>query len=165
MSENASEDDVEQPDLDEEQYVEVPDDVAEKVADADDTDVEDAVDQVAEEEAEDADDEGASIPPDETDVEDISLGHVYCQSLGAGATLAKEKYGEGVDGDFEENMERYAALARQCDLDTYLDQWADQHGGSEMTPAQGVMVGTAMFVMSVAATDAKLAGNAMEAAR
>jgi len=154
-TEPAAPDDADGPDLDDEDMVEVPDDVAEQVADAD-----------TDEEADDGDEEGedddASPAPSPADA-DVSLGDVYCNALGMGATVAKQEYGEGV-GDFETTMDQYAAMARQCDLDVYVDQWAAEHSGAEMTPAQGILVGTAMFAMSVAASDSQLASNAMEAA-
>lgn len=160
-TEPATPDEADGPDLDEDDMVELPDDVVEKAAEADEDDVEEAVD-----EADDQDgaEETAPDTTETVDQEDISLGHVYCKALGMGATIAKEHHGEGVD-DFEDSMDQYAVMARQCDLDTYVNQWADQHGGAEMTPAQGILVGTAMFAMSVAASDSTLATNAMEAAR
>ncbi|WP_323192843.1 hypothetical protein [Halostella sp. PRR32] len=156
-TEPATPDEADGPDLDDDDMVDLPDEVVDKAAEADADDVEEAVD--------DADDQDETESSTETvDEDDVSLGHVYCKALGMGATIAKEHHGEGVD-DFESEMDQYAMMARQCDLDTYVDKWADQHGGAEMTPAQGILVGTAMFAMSVAASDSTLATNAMEAAR
>ncbi|WP_121822860.1 hypothetical protein [Halostella salina] len=154
QTEPAAPDDADGPDLDDEDMVEVPDDVAEQVADAD-------TDEEADDE-ESRDDDASPAPSPAADA-DVSLGDVYCNALGMGATVAKQEYGEGV-GDFETTMDQYAMMARQCDLDAYVDQWAAEHGGAEMTPAQGILVGTAMFAMSVAASDSQLASNAMEAA-
>jgi len=160
-TEPATPDEADGPDLEDDDMVELPDDVVEKAAEADAEDVEDAVD-----DADEADDTDETAPDttETVDQEDVSLGHVYCKALGMGATIAKEKHGEGVD-DFESSMDEYSMMARQCDLDRYVDQWAEQHGSAEMTPAQGILVGTAMFAMSVAASDSTLATNAMEAAR
>jgi hypothetical protein len=159
-TEPATPDEADGPDLDDDDMVEIPDDVVEKAAEADAEDGEDAVDEADEE----SDDQVPTADAGAGDVEDVSLGHVYCKALGMGATIATEKHGEGVD-DFEQSMEQFSMMARQCDLDTYVDQWAAEHGGAEMTPSQGILVGTAMFAMGVAASDSTLATNAMEAAR
>jgi hypothetical protein len=155
-TEPATPDDADGPDLDEDDMADIPDDVVEQVAEADQDDSDDA-----------GDDEATEDTPHTSDVpsdpENVSLGDVYCNALGMGATMAKDKHGEEVQ-DFESTMDQYAMMARQCDLDKYVDQWAAQHGGAEMTPAQGILVGTAMFAMSVAASDSELASNAMEAA-
>jgi len=152
----ATPDEADGPDLDDDDMVDLPDDVVQKAAEADPEDGEGAVDE--------ADEESDDVPTADAGAGDVSLGHVYCKALGMGATIAKDKHGEGVD-DFEQSMEQFSMMARQCDLDTYVDQWAAEHGGAEMTPAQGILVGTTMFAMSVAASDSALATNAMEAAK
>jgi hypothetical protein len=140
----------EEPDLDGDDYVEVPDEVAEEVAaeTTASTDDEDT----------DQDDDGA-----ETDnqadplTSGTSVGDVYCNALGMGATLARDSRGSGVD-DRERQVDEYADMARQLDLDDFVNEWVEAHGGTdEMTPGQGIMVGTTMFAMAVLVEDPALA--------
>lgn len=103
----------------------------------------------------DTDDTEGSAPgvPDAEDVVDgnISVGHVYCRSLGLGAAAMVNRYDEEADGDMDALVDEYADLAKQTDLDRYMDQWfAEQTGGSSMSPGQGVVVMTLAFVAMVA---------------
>lgn len=82
---------------------------------------------------------------------DLSIGHVYCRSLGLGAAVLVTRYDEDLEEPREDLVDEYAALAKQTDLDHYMDQWFEQSmGRSEMTPAQGVAVGTVMFAVGIA---------------
>lgn len=130
-------------DLDPEMASEIADSVAEESTEDDDVDQE-------------ADQSGQQAPDDIEDVAegvaegDISIGHVYCRSLGLGAAAMVNRYDEGGQ-EMEALVDEYAALAKQTDLDQYMDQWFEQSmGGSSMTPGQGVAVGTLLFVAMVA---------------
>jgi hypothetical protein len=149
------ENDVDEADLDEGDYAdlgeldeatreEIANDIAEETADAD--------------QEEGGSDGGEDLEhPETADVEDVvegdvSVGHVYCRSLGLGAAVMVSRYDEEADSDeMDALVEEYADLAKQTDLDRYMDQWFEQQmGRSEMSAGQGVAVGTLLFVAMVA---------------
>jgi hypothetical protein len=149
-----------EPDLDGDDYVEVPDDVAEQVAaeTAEDSDDPDDADQAT-------DDAEASDPL----TSGTSVGDIYCNALGMTATLARESRGSGVD-DRDRQVDEYADMARQLELDQFVNEWVDAHGGADdLSPGQGIMVGTSMFALAVLVEDPTLAedltdGNGSEPA-
>lgn len=122
--------------------------------DLDDQDLEEIGESVASESSDDdQEDESAELQePSAKDVVegDISVGHVYCRTLGVGAAVLVTRYDENED-DPDELVEEYAGLAKQTDLDQYMDQWfAENMGGAEMSPGQGLAVGTCLFFAMVA---------------
>lgn len=144
-----------QPDLDGDDYVEVPDEVAEEIAAETTADDEEQDDDSEAEQTDDdsADSEGGTDPL----TSGTSVGDVYCNALGMGATLARDSRGSGVD-DRERQVDEYADMARQLDLDDFVNEWVEAHGGTEeMSPGQGIMVGTTMFAMAVLVEDPALA--------
>jgi hypothetical protein len=155
--EPAAPDDPEGPDLEDDDLVDVDEDMAAAVAgesaDQDETNQEG-------DDADEQDDAGDESPsPTETLTTGTSVGDLYCNALGMGATLARETKGEGVD-DRDESMEEYGDLARQLELDQFVDEWVEQHGAAdELTPAQGIAVGTGMFAMMVLVDDPTIAEN------
>jgi hypothetical protein len=165
--EEATDDDVdaatpeepEGPDLDDDDFVDVPEDVAEQVAEADAEATDDT------EDSNDADEsagESDGVPSQAADEDRTTIGDVYCNALGMGATVAKDRYGEGVD-DRGDAMDEYADMARQLDLDAYVDDWVDAHGGpSELSPGQSIGVFSVVFAVMVLVEDADLAANVMD---
>jgi hypothetical protein len=152
----AGPEDPEGPDLEDEDLVDVDDEMVEAAAEAttsSDDDQEDAGDQDG------VDDGEESQSPTETLTTGTSVGDLYCNALGMGATVARQQKGSGVD-DREKQIEEYGDLARQLELDEFVDEWVKQHGAAdELTPAQGIAIGTGMFAMMVLVEDPAIAEN------
>ncbi|WP_336001444.1 hypothetical protein [Halorientalis halophila] len=113
--------------------------------------------------ADDAQEEGADGPSGlDPDGMQTSLGDVYCNALGMGAAISREKWGS-LEGDRSEAMEDYADLARQLELDAYVDEWLKQQGGiDQLGPGQAALLMSLMFPVLVCMDDPDLAQNAME---
>ena len=145
----------EQPDLDDEDLVEIDPEMAEAVADeGDESDG-------SESEGDDSDTSAESETSDTTTTltTGTSAGDIYCNALGMGAAVARESKGSGVE-DREAAIEEYGDLARQLDLDDFVNEWIREHGGAdELTPGQGLAVGTAMFAMAVMVEDPAIVEN------
>ncbi|MFC6953534.1 hypothetical protein [Halorubellus litoreus] len=157
--EAAAPDEPEGPNLDDDDLVDIPDDVAEQVAEAD---AEASDDDTDAEETDDAGDDSEGVPSHSPEEDRTTLGDVYCNALGMGATVAKDRYGEGVD-DRGDAMDEYADMARQLDLDEYVDDWVDAHGGpDELSPGQSIGVFSVVFAVMVLVEDADLAANVMD---
>ncbi|WP_435362759.1 hypothetical protein [Haloarchaeobius sp. DYHT-AS-18] len=145
------------PDLDDDDYVEIPDDVAEQVAEAD-AEQSEADENSESEETDDAPDSPPSTPRSDR----TTLGDVYCNALGMATVAAKDRHGSEVD-DRQAAMDEYADMARQLDLDNFVDDWLEEHGQSnELTPGQGILVFTIVFCGSVMVEDAELSNSVME---
>lgn len=118
-----------------------------------------------EDEGEDSDEED-STDPTEREIDpsqtDISLGTVYTNALGMSAAVARGRYGDLEDGERERIADEYAEMARQIDLDTYLDQWMREQGGlDELSPGEAVLLGTLMWGGMVMLDDPTMAENAL----
>ncbi|WP_435358456.1 hypothetical protein [Haloarchaeobius sp. DFWS5] len=148
------------PDLGDDDYLDIPDDVAEQVAEAD-------AEQTEDDETEESDDEQSESADDTTpshspESDRTTLGDVYCNALGMATVAAKDRAGTEVD-DRQAAMDEYADLARQLDLDKFIDDWLAEHGqSSELTPGQGIVVFTVVFCGSVMVEDAELSNAVME---
>lgn len=157
----ATGEETEGPDLEDEDFVEVPDDVAEQVAEADAEATDDGEEENADE-TEESGGDGDEVPSHSPEGDKTTLGDVYCNALGMGATVAKDRYGEGVD-DRADAMDEYADMARQIDLDEYVDDWVEEHGGpSNLSPGQSIGVFSVVFCVMVLVEDADLAANIMD---
>ncbi|WP_435349008.1 hypothetical protein [Haloarchaeobius sp. HRN-SO-5] len=147
------------PDLEDDDYVDIPDDVAEQVAEADaeqaepdENDETEATDETVED----------SVPSTSETTDRTTLGDVYCNALGMATVAAKDRHGSDVD-DRQAAMDEYADMARQLDLDEFVDDWLAEHGQSnELTPGQGILVFTLVFCGSVMVEDADLSNAVME---
>lgn len=142
-----------EPDLGDDDYVHVDPDMAAAVAGEDEED--------DQEDGDDSDDDGGSSSKSATETltTGTSAGDIYCNALGMGAAVARESKGSGVP-DREAAMDEYGDLARQLDLDDFVNEWVREHGGAdELTPGQGVMIGTAMFAMAVMIEDPAIVEN------
>ncbi|WP_435332848.1 hypothetical protein [Haloarchaeobius sp. TZWWS8] len=151
------------PDLSDEDYVDIPDDVADAVAEADAEQTE---------AAENGESDATEVAIDETVDDSVqstapktdrtTLGDVYCNALGMATVAAKDRHGSEVE-DRQAAMDEYADLARQLDLDQFIDDWLEEHGQSnELTPGQGILVFTIVFCGSVMVEDAELSNAVME---
>lgn len=147
------------PDLGDDDYADVPAEMAAAVAE-DTAPSDDDGDEGTDDQADERDDDGSESgqeTPTETLTSGTSVGDVYCNALGMGATLARESKGSGVD-DREQSVDEYADMARQLDLDAFVNEWVEAHGAAgELSPGQGIMVGTTMFAMAVLVDDPALA--------
>lgn len=154
-TEPAGPDDPDGPDLEDEDLVEVDEDLAAAVA-GKTAESEDEEEEISEE-SEDTDDTSKSAT--ETLTTGTSVGDLYCNALGMGATVARQQKGSGVD-DREESIDEYSDLAKQLDLDDFVNEWVEEHGAADqLTPGQGIAIGTAMFAMAVMMDDPAIAEN------
>jgi len=124
--------------------------------DLDAEDLEEIGDAVADETSDESDQEDGpedaleEPTPEDFAEGDISVGHVYCQTLGVSAAVLVDRY-DDPDDDRDKLVDEYADLARQTDLDVYMDQWFEENWGtSEMSAGQGLAVGTCLFFAMVA---------------
>jgi hypothetical protein len=97
---------------------------------------------------------------------ELSIGDIYCNGLGLMAALGRSRYGSADDDQREELADEYADMARQIDLDEYLDQYLQQRGAlDELGPGQAVVIGTLMFGGMVMVDDPDMAVSAVEEVR
>lgn len=164
--EPAGPEDPEGPDLNDDDMVDVDEEMAAAVAesttsdDGNDSTSSDGNGQETTTNNGESDDSGPSAT--ETLTTGTSVGDMYCNALGMGATLARQSKGSGVD-DREGQMEEYGDLARQLDLDAFVNEWVEEHGAAdELTPAQGIAIGTGMFAMTVLVEDPAIMENLQE---
>ncbi|WP_049904676.1 hypothetical protein [Natrialba asiatica] len=143
--------------LEEEAYADIDPEIAEQVAEADaeDPDKEVDVDDPAEEQ--DGTDDSTSTGDRKT------VGHVYCRALGAGAAISQDRMGSGVD-DRSAVIDEYADLAKELDLDEYMDQWYRENlsGSSELGPGQGLVAMTSLFAVMVLVEDTEMLDGAID---
>jgi len=114
--------------------------------------------------SEDSDEDDTDNPTErEIDPNDsgISLGTVYTNALGMSAAVARGRYGD-LDRDRKDVADEYAEMARQIDLDTYLDQWMRENGGlDQLSPGEAVLLGTLMWGGMVMLDDPTMAETAL----
>jgi len=136
--------------------------------DADDLDA-DLDEDADDDESEDGDDTstvdttaGEESSPSPADVADVSLGHVYCRGLGVASALAVDRCSEDDDRDREEIIEEYSALAKQMEIDQYVDQHIEQSGGVDaLSPGQAAVLMTGAMVVMVAVSEPAVTDSAM----
>jgi hypothetical protein len=94
---------------------------------------------------------------------DLSVGDIYCNGLGLMAALGRTRYGTADEDEREELADEYADMARQIDLDDYLDQYLQQSGHlDELGAGQAVIIGSLMFGGMVMIDDPEMAMNAAD---
>ncbi|ELZ07332.1 hypothetical protein [Natrialba aegyptia] len=143
--------------LEEDAYADIDPEIAEQVAEADAEDADDEIDvDNPAEEPEDTDDS-----PSTGDRK--TVGHVYCRALGAGAAISQDRMGSGVD-DRSAVIDEYADLAKELDLDEYMDQWYRENlsGSSELGPGQGLVAMTSLFAVMVLVEDTEMLDGAID---
>lgn len=163
--EPAGPDDPEGPDLGEDDMVDVDEEMAAAVAEStssDDDERESTSNDGNESESSSTSSSESSPSPTETLTTGTSVGDMYCNALGMGATLARQRKGSGVE-DRDAAMDEYGDLARQMDLDKFVNEWVEEHGAAdELTPGQGIAIGTGMFAMTVLVEDPQIVENLQE---
>ncbi|WP_254763363.1 hypothetical protein [Natrinema marinum] len=144
--------------LEEESYAEIDPEIAEQVAAADSEDAD----------GEDVDVDDPADEPNDTDErastgDRKTVGHVYCRALGAGAAISQDRMGSGVD-DRSAVIDEYADLAKELDLDEYMDQWYRENlsGSSELGPGQGLVAMTSLFAVMVLVEDTEMLDGAID---
>ena len=123
----------------------------------------------SEEEAAGSDENDQDDPP-ERDVDpggsEISLGTVYTNALGMSAAVARGRYGSIEDDERDRVADEYANMARQIQLDEYLDQWVQTQGGLDgLSPGEAVLLGTLMWGGMVMLDDPTMAENVLDEVR
>jgi hypothetical protein len=146
--ESIDQDEPEQPSIDDEEMADISAVAEEVEADAGAADEDgDADDQ------DDHDDADLELDPDEAKT---SIGDVYCNVLGMASTVAKDRYGSGLeDGrDRKDALDDYAEIARDLEIDDAVDDLIEEYGGpDELTPGQTVLVMSVVFAGVVAMED------------
>lgn len=92
---------------------------------------------------------------------DISIGTVYTNALGMSAAVARGRYGSLDDEDDRDDVaDEYASMARQIQLDEWMDQWIAEQGGLDgLSPGEAVLLGTLMWGGMVLLDDPEMAEN------
>ena len=81
------------------------------------------------------------------------LGHVYCKTLGLGAATLVDRYDDNAKNR-DQLIDEYAHLAKQLDIDQYMNEWWEQFGdGGDLPPGKALVMFTGLFAVSVAATN------------
>jgi len=103
---------------------------------------------------------------EDTSEPDLSIGDIYCNGLGMVAAVSRSRYGSADPDDREELVEEYSDMARQIELDQYLDQWFEQNRGLDsLSPGQAVVLGTMMWGAMVAVDDPEMIENVGQGVR
>lgn len=144
------------PELDDDDYLDIDADMAADVADetADEAEQEDA-DQ--EEDSTGADAIAPTADVSSSSTAGTSVGDIYCNALGMGAAVSRVRYGTLDEAERDAVREEYADMARDLEIDTYVDEWMVERGGmDELSPGQAIMVSTGLFGAFVAMDDPAL---------
>jgi len=150
-----SEEDEEQPEIDDEEmadFAAVADEIEDE-ASADDGDQEEG-------EAEESDDTDDLSLDDAGDR--VSVGDVYCNALGMGAAVSRARFGSADPTDRGDLVDEYGDMARELQIDEYVDQWLAENGGmDELTPGQAILMSTLLFGGMVVMDDPEIVDNAV----
>lgn len=93
-----------------------------------------------------ADQADAEEPTLDPDADRVSIGDVYCNVLGMGAAVARDRYGSGLEQDRKDALDEYAEIARDLEIDQAVDDWLEAHGGpDQLTPGQTIIVMTVVW--------------------
>lgn len=95
---------------------------------------------------------------------DVSLGHVYCRGLGVATALAVDRCGDDDDPrSREEIIEEYSGLAKQMEIDQYIDQHMAESGGMEsLSPGQTAVLLTGAMAVLVAVSEPAVTDAALD---
>jgi len=105
---------------------------------------------------EESDDSVDEMPVDAggLDARDVSIGTIYCNSLGMGAAVVRAQYGSADEEDREQLLEDYSAMAEDLQIDEYVDEWLEEHGGiDQLSPGQAILVSTMLWSSFVVMDD------------
>ena len=90
----------------------------------------------------------------------LSVGDIYCNALGMGAAVSRVRLGSADEDQRRELVEEYGDMARQLQIDEYLDQWLEEHGGmDEIGPGQALVLSTLIFGGAVMMDDPDMIEN------
>ena len=168
-SENSERESEDQPAIDDDEladFSEVAEEIAESETDSETTDQESADgDDSGDQESDRESEQEAGENLGQTEME-VSLGTVYTNGLGMMAAVSRQKYGSLDEDERDDLADDYAEMARQIELDAYLDEWVEQAGGLEgLSPGQAVVLGTLMWGGMVMMDDPAMAGTLVEEVR
>jgi hypothetical protein len=123
---------------------------AETSPDTDETETDEETDQNA---------TGAEVE-EETDTTSVDAGggwgEMYIGTLTTVSNAMIEQHGKPGAEPIEED------LAKDLHLDEYFNEFMEQRGKSDMPPEQALLVGTTMFLVTVAGTKTDLLSDALE---
>lgn len=132
--------------------------VADEIEDAAGADVDDDEDGDSDDQEDSADEPDMSM--DATAGDRVTPGDIYCNALGMGAAVARASYGSADADDRSDLVDEYGDMARDLEIDTYVDQWLEEQGGiDELTPGQAILLSTVMFGGMVAMDDPEMLEN------
>lgn len=91
----------------------------------------------------------------------VSIGDVYCNGVGLAAAAAVGSFGPEDDSRSREQlMEEYSGLARDLDLDQYVDDALAAHGGpDDLPPAHAAVLMTVVLAASIAVSEPETTRN------
>lgn len=90
----------------------------------------------------------------------VTAGDVYCNAMGMGAAVARASYGSADSSNRSDLVDQYADMARDLQIDEYVDEWLAEQGGiDELSPGQAIVVSTTMFAGLVAMDDPEMIEN------
>lgn len=162
QQQTAADPDEEQPEISEDDMADfsaVAEDVASDTTDTDSEEPTEPTDDTGESE-QGSGEQSASQDPTESAPElggEISIGEVYCNGLGMAAAISRTKYGSANSDDRDRLADEYADLARQIELDRWVDQYQEQSAHLDaLTPGQAVLLGSMMFAGAVVMDDPEM---------
>jgi len=162
-ADGSEEEESEQPEIEDEEMADfgaVADEIEEaagaSATDDEDADGDDSTDSAAAE----GDDGEPDLSMDDNGEDRITPGDIYCNALGMSAAVARASYGSADPDDRSDLVEEYGEMARDLQIDEYVDQWLEEHGGmDELSPGQAILLSTVMFGGMVAMDDPEILDN------
>lgn len=91
----------------------------------------------------------------------VKMGDIYCNGVGLAAAAAVGSFGDEDDPrDREQLMDEYSSLARDLELDQYVNDALEAHGGPEnLPPAHAAVMMTVVLAASIAVSEPAAASN------
>ncbi len=95
------------------------------------------------------------------DAGDTTIGDIYCNGVGLAAASAVGSFGSDDDPrDREDLMQEYGGLARQLELDKFVNDAMAAHGGPEnLPPAHAAVMMTVVLGASIAVSEPAATSN------
>jgi len=144
----------EQPELNDDEMADISS-VAAEIEDETSPDSDD--DQEESDDADQPDDGGLDAPGSINDGDRTTPGDIYCNGLGMLAAVGRTQYGTADESERKELMDEYGDIARDLDIDQYVDELLAERGGiDELSPGQALMATTMMWGGMVAMDDPEM---------
>jgi hypothetical protein len=91
----------------------------------------------------------------------VQIGDVYCNGVGLAAAAAVGSFGDEDDPrDRKQLMDEYSSLARDLELDQYVNEALAAHGGpDDLPPAHAAVMMTVVLAASIAVSEPAAASN------